>query len=196
MAFSSLVIYVRPRLLRSNLSILLTVVIDSLCCGIFLSLLDTTIVATALYTIATEFHAPVIVNWIVLAYLLAYLGCATLFVSIGNVLGRRNAYIAAFTIFLAFSIGCGFSQSINALIACRAAQGIGGSGLYTLALVIFDQIDTLSMRRWIPSLIGLVMVIAGVLGPVLGGIITHYTTWRWIFWIKYVQRSLNQTISN
>ena len=158
---------------------------NSLCCGLFLSLLDTTIVATTIYTIGTEFHAPIKVNWIVLAYLLAYLGCATLFVSIGNVVGRRNAYIGAFTIFLAFSIGCGFAHSIEALIACRAIQGIGGSGLYTLALVVFDEIDTPKMRLWVPSMVGLVIAIAGVLGPILGGVITRYTsTWRWIFWIK------------
>ena len=162
----------------------LTYRLTSLCCGLFLSLLDTTIIATTLYTIGTEFHAPIIVNWIVLAYLLAYLGCATIFASIGNVVGRRNAYVAAFTIFLAFSIGCGFAQSIHALIACRIFQGIGGSGLFTLALVIFDEIDTPRMRLWVPSFVGLVVAIAGVLGPIFGGIITHYTTWRWVFWIK------------
>lgn len=141
--------------------------------------------ATTLYTIGTEFHAPVTVNWIVLAYLLAYLGCATIFASISNVIGRRNAYLGAFTIFLAFSIGCGFSHSIEALIACRTAQGIGGSGLYTLALVIFGELCTPKLRKSVSSMVGLIIAIAGVLGPVLGGVITHYTTWRWIFWIKY-----------
>lgn len=163
---------------------LLTRRLNSLCCGLFLSLLDTTIVAITLYTIGADFHAPIVVNWIVLAYLLAYLGCATFFASIGNVIGPRNAYIGAFAIFLAFSIGCGFAHSIEALIACRAVQGMGGSGLYTLALVIFNHIDTPKMRQWVPSMVGLVIAIAGVLGPILGGIITHYTTWRWIFWIK------------
>ena len=162
----------------------LTISLKSLCCGLFLSLLDTTIVATTLNTIGMVFHAPIKVNWVVLAYLLAYLGCATLFASIGNVVGRRNAYLGAFTMFLAFSIGCGFAHSIEALIACRALQGIGCSGLYTQAVVIFDEINTPKMRLWVPSMVGLVIAIAGVLGPILGGIIARYTTWRWIFWIK------------
>lgn len=164
---------------------LTTCLLISLCVGLFLSLLDTTIVATTLYTIGTEFHAPVTVNWIVLSYLLAYLGCATISATISNVVGRRNTYLGAFIIFLAFSIGCGFSQSIEALIACRTAQGIGGSGLYTLALVIFGEISTPKLRKFVSSMVGLIIAVAGVLGPVLGGIITHYTTWRWIFWIKY-----------
>lgn len=169
----------------------LTTRLSSLYTGLSLSLLDTTIVATTLYTIEKEFYAPVIVNWVVLAYLLAYLGCATLSAGIGNVVGRRNAYLGAFIIFLAFSIGCGFSQSIQALIACKIAQGVGNSGLYTLALVIFGEIGTPKLRKFISSMVGLIVAIAGVPGPVLGGIITHSTTWRWIFWIKYAPASVS-----
>jgi MFS family permease len=87
-------------------------------------------------------------------------------------------------IFLAFSIGCGFSKSLNQLIACRALQGVGGSGLYSLTMVIFPEISPPKMTKWIASLVGAVIAISGVLGPVLGSIITHYTTWRWVFWIK------------
>jgi MFS family permease len=87
-------------------------------------------------------------------------------------------------IFLSFSIGCGFAQSLNQLIACRAFQGIGGSGLYSLSMVIFPEISPPKMKMWIGSLAGMVVAMAGVLGPVIGGVITHYTTWRWVFWIK------------
>jgi MFS family permease len=87
-------------------------------------------------------------------------------------------------IFLAFSIGCGFSQSLDQLIACRALQGVGGSGIYSLTMIIFPEISPPKMAKWIASLAGAVVAISGVLGPVLGGVITHYTTWRWVFWIK------------
>lgn len=156
----------------------------SLCFGLFLSLLDTTIVATALYTIGVDLNSLTSITWIALAYTLSYVGCAVIFARIGDVVGRRNTYMAAFIIFFAFSIGCGFAQSLNQLIACRALQGVGGSGLYSLTFVISPEISPYRMRKYIGILAGMVVAISGVLGPVLGGVITHYTTWRWIFWIK------------
>jgi MFS family permease len=146
--------------------------------------LDTSIVATALFTIGEDFNALTSVNWVALAYTLSYLGCSVLFARIADIVGRRNAYIAAFVIFFAFSLGCGFAQSLNQLIACRALQGIGGSGLYSLTMVILPEISPPGMTKWIGGLAGAVVAMSGVLGPVLGGIITHYTSWRWIFWIK------------
>ena len=92
--------------------------------------------------------------------------------------------MAAFIVFFAFSLGCGFAQSLGQLIAFRVMQGVGGSGLYSLTLVIFPEITPTEMKKFIGSLAGIVMAVSGVLGPVLGGVITHYTTWRWIFWIK------------
>ncbi|KAF7918915.1 hypothetical protein EAE99_008640 [Botrytis elliptica] len=156
----------------------------SLCSGLFLALLDTSIVATALYNIGVEFNSLNSVSWIALAYTLSYLGCAVLFARIGDIAGRKNAYIAAFILFFAFSIACGFAQTLNQLIAFRALQGIGGSGLYSLTMVIFPEISPPGMRRWIGSLAGAVVAMSGVLGPVIGGIITRYTSWRWIFWIN------------
>ena len=166
---------------------LLTCHCCSLCLGLFLSLLDTTIVATIFYTLGTEFQAsPTLVSWVVLSYTLAYVGCAVIYADLSNIIGRRNANLSAFVIFIAFSLGSGFAQSIHQLIVFRAFQGIGGSGLYAMTLVIFPEVTTPKMGPWIGSIIGIVVAVAGVLGPVLGGIITRYTTWRWVFWIKYV----------
>jgi MFS family permease len=162
----------------------ITLILFSLCFGLFLSLLDTTIVATALYTIGVDLKTLGSVNWVALAYTLSYLGCAVIFSRIADIVGRRNAFIAAFIIFFAFSLGCGFSQTLSQLIACRALQGVGGAGLYSLTFVILPEICPQKLVQMIGALAGAVVAMAGVLGPVLGGIITHYTTWRWIFWIK------------
>jgi MFS family permease len=137
-----------------------------------------------MYTIGIEFHSLSKVNWIALAYTLAYIGCTAIFASLSDIFGRRNAYIAASVIFLVFSIGCGFAQSIDQLIALRALQGVGGSGLYSVSFVILPEISSLRMTKMIGALAGAVIAISGILGPVLGGIITSYTTWRWIFWIN------------
>lgn len=148
----------------------------SICLGLFLSFLDTSIVATAIYTIGDDFQSLSKVNWIALAYTLAYIGCTAIFASVSDVSGRRNAYLAASVIFLAFSIGCGFAQSLNQLIALRALQGVGGSGLYSVGFVILPEISSLRMTKMIGALAGAVIAMSGILGPVLGGIITNYTT--------------------
>ncbi|KAF5243706.1 hypothetical protein FOXYS1_15293, partial [Fusarium oxysporum] len=137
--------------------------------GLFLSMIDTSIVATSLHSIGVDFEVLEDVNWVALAYTLAYLGCAIVFARISDIVGRRDAFIAAYIIFFIFSIACGFARSINQLIAFRALQGIGGSD---------------SMKQHIAALVGLVITMSGVLGPVLGGILTHYASWRWVFWIN------------
>jgi MFS family permease len=146
--------------------------------------MDSTIVATALYTIGEDLKSLGSINWVALAYTLSYLGCAVIFARVADIVGRKNAFVAAFLIFFAFSLGCGFSQSLNQLIACRVMQGIGGSGLYSLTFVILPEISPPKVSQAIGAIAGAVVAMAGILGPVLGGIITHYTTWRWIFWIK------------
>ncbi|EKD11808.1 major facilitator superfamily transporter [Drepanopeziza brunnea f. sp. 'multigermtubi' MB_m1] len=92
--------------------------------------------------------------------------------------------MAAFIIFFAFSIGCGFAQTLTQLIAFRVLQGIGGSGLYSLTFVIMSEISPVRMQPLTGALAGAVVAMAGVLGPVLGGLITDFTTWRWVFWIN------------
>jgi MFS family permease len=156
----------------------------SICIGLFLALMDTSIIATAIYTIGVDLHSLSNVNWIALVYTLAYVSCTAIFASLSDVFGRRNMYVVASVIFLAFSTGCGFAQSLNQLIALRVLQGVGASGLYSVGFVILADISSLRMLKMIGSLAGAVIAISGILGPVLGGIISKYTTWRWIFWIN------------
>ncbi|KAK4103559.1 hypothetical protein N658DRAFT_547806 [Parathielavia hyrcaniae] len=70
------------------------------------------------------------------------------------------------------------------LIAFRAVQGLGGSGLYSLSMIIMPEVTPDRAKKHIAAAVGLVMVVAGVGGPVLGGVLTQYTSWRWVFWIN------------
>ncbi len=147
-------------------------------------MLDSSIVATSLFTIGTEFDALASVNWVALAYTLSYLGCAVMFSRMADIVGRRNAFLAAYVIFFGFSLAAGFSTNINQLIAFRALQGVGGSGLYSLTMIIWPEVSPPKYRQFIAAFAGLVIAVAGVLGPVLGGLFTKLTTWRWVFWVK------------
>lgn len=158
--------------------------------------------ATSLYTIGTEFGDLRSINWVALTYTLAYLGCSVAFAHVSDVIGRRNAFVMAFVLFCAFSLASGFAQSLHQLIAFRTIQGIGGSGmssslstccesilnlfqgLYSLTMVILPEVCPPQLFKFVGSLIGMVVAASGVLGPVLGGLLTEYTKWRWIFWIK------------
>ncbi|KAL2135894.1 hypothetical protein VTI74DRAFT_6493 [Chaetomium olivicolor] len=159
-------------------------VITGVCLGLFLSMLDSSIVATALFTIAVEFGNVEAINWVALAYTLTYLSCAVLMARISDVVGRRVAFAAAYVVFIVFSMACGFAQSMEQLIAFRAMQGLGGSGLYSVSMIIMPELTPDHQKKYIAAVVGLVLTTSGVLGPVLGGILTQYTSWRWVFWIN------------
>ncbi|KAK0627689.1 major facilitator superfamily transporter [Immersiella caudata] len=157
---------------------------SAICLGFFLALLDTSIVATSLHVIAIEFQDTETIYWVALSYTLAYLSCAVLFARISDVIGRRAAVLAAYVIFIAFSLACGWAQNLPQLIAFRALQGVGGSGLYSLTMIILPEVAPLNYQGVVSSLIGIVLAASGVLGPLIGGVLTQYASWRWVFWIN------------
>ncbi|KAI0391812.1 major facilitator superfamily transporter [Xylariaceae sp. FL0594] len=152
--------------------------------GLFLSFLDTAIVATSLFSIGTDLGDMERVNWVALAYTLSYLGCAVLLARISDVIGRRDAFLLSYVIFIAFSLGCGFAQTLDQLIAFRALQGVGGSGLYSITMIALPEVVPAKVLQALAAVIGLVITLASVLGPVLGGVLTQYASWRWVFWIN------------
>ncbi|KAL2157461.1 hypothetical protein VTH06DRAFT_6012 [Thermothelomyces fergusii] len=161
--------------------------------GLFLAMLDSSIVATSLFAISAEFGEDGedsgdgdvgALNWVALAYGLSYLGCAVLCARMSDVVGRRVAFAAAYVVFVAASLACGFARSLGQLVALRAVQGLGGSGLYSVSMIILPEVTPDRAKKYIAALVGCVIASAGVLGPVLGGLLTQYTSWRWVFWIN------------
>jgi MFS family permease len=146
--------------------------------------MDMSIISTALFTISVDFKSYRQTIWAALAYILADLGCAVFFTRLADVFGRKQMLLASFSFFTVFSLACGFSQTVEQLIVFRTLQGIGGTGLYSLTMVISPEISPPKYLHHVVSAIGATVAVAGVMGPVLGGIITGNTTWRWIFWLK------------
>jgi MFS family permease len=165
----------------------LILLLTSLFTGLFLSFLDTTIVAVALPVIASQFNDFSHASWVLTAYLLTYMAFAIIISRFSDLFGKKTVEVASFTVFIAFSLGCGLSQSMTQLIILRALQGIGGSGLYSMMMVIGLNAVQPTRRALIGAGIGVVMVVSGILGPVLSGAITGdrtSDTWRWIFYLN------------
>lgn len=154
--------------------------------GLFLSLIDATVVATMLVDISAEYKDFKASSWVVLAYTLTEVGFAVAMARLSDCLGRKVVCISSFVIFLAASMGCGASTNLDQLIGFRAAQGVGGAGLYAIALISFPELSPPSKIVIVSSAMGAIVALAGVCGPVIGGLLTTYVGWRYVFWIKYV----------
>ncbi|KAI0388569.1 putative MFS multidrug transporter [Xylariaceae sp. FL0594] len=161
-----------------------TVLVAILLLGLLFSSLDASIVSTSLVTLSIDLHNFLDAPWVVLAYLLAYLGLAIAFAKLSDIYGRRDTICVAWVLFAGFSVGCGLAKTMTQLIVCRVFQGMGGSGLYSLAQIALFEIGPVHKPSLMGALIGLTLAVSYVLGPVLGGVISTTANWRWIFWIN------------
>jgi EmrB/QacA subfamily drug resistance transporter len=149
-----------------------------------LASLDQTIVSTALPTIVGEFGELAHLSWIVTAYLLTTTIVTPLYGKLGDLFGRKIVLQLAILLFLVGSVLCGLSQSMGALIAFRALQGIGGGGLMVTIMAVVGDLFTPRERGRYQGIFGGVFGLATVLGPLIGGFFVEHLTWRWIFFIN------------
>ncbi|KAK8867744.1 MFS general substrate transporter [Apiospora arundinis] len=155
-----------------------------LLCGLFLSGLESSIIATALVSISEAFQDSQRSNWIVTSYFITYTGFLIIFARLSDLFGRKSTLVTAITIFTAFSAACGGAQTMTQLIILRAFQGMGGAGLYSLAMSITPEVTPWKYMGLVLASYGPCFVIASLLGPVLGGVIATHTSWRWIFFLN------------
>ncbi|KAF7940150.1 uncharacterized protein EAE98_000277 [Botrytis deweyae] len=151
---------------------------------VFLVNMEVSIVSTSLVSMTNEFHGFDESTWVITAYLATYTGFLIIWGRLSDVFGRKWTYVATNFIFLAFSAGCGAAQSMLQLIICRAFQGLGASGAFSVSLTIFYEFIPPPKYPLYGSFISLLSTVGALVGPLVGGAIDTTSTWRWVFFLN------------
>ncbi|MGQ4601040.1 DHA2 family efflux MFS transporter permease subunit [Nocardia sp. R6R-6] len=154
----------------------------ALVAGVFMILLDMTIVAVANPAIMTDLHADISqVVWVTSAYLLTYAVPLLVTGRLGDRFGPKNIYLIGLAVFTGASLWCGLSGSIGALIAARAAQGVGAALMTPQTMAVITRTFPPNRRGAAMGLWGGIAGLATLVGPILGGVLVDGLGWEWIF---------------
>src|SRR5437879_7348265 len=154
-------------------------------CAMFMQSLDSTIIATALPTIADSIgETPLRLNVAITCYLLSLAVFIPISGWTADRFGARRVFSLAIVVFTLGSIGCGMANSLSALVAARIVQGMGGALMVPVGrLVLLRTVEKSDLVRAM-SYVSVPALIGPVMGPPLGGFIVTYWSWPWIFFIN------------
>jgi EmrB/QacA subfamily drug resistance transporter len=163
--------------------------IISISLATFMSALDGTIVNIALPTISSSFDIPAsTVAWVSTIYLLVMAGCVLIFGKISDVIGFKKVFLSGFLIFTIGSFTCGFLpdfiHSFPSLIGSRAFQAVGGAMITAIGPAMVTAYIPMEQKG---KAMGVVLTFAALgtaIGPSIGGILTQFLSWNWIFFIN------------
>src|SRR5689334_16509221 len=153
--------------------------------GLFMIMLDNTVVNVALPAIARDLHIGLSeLEWVVTGYALTF---AALLLSGGKLadrFGRRRLYVLGIIVFTAASLACGLANTGGVLIGARIAQGVGAALLNPATLSIISATFPARQRGMAIGIWAGVSALALAIGPLVGGLITEHASWNWIFFVN------------
>jgi EmrB/QacA subfamily drug resistance transporter len=151
----------------------------------FMELLDGTIVVTAIPRISASLDITVAAaGLVVTAYLVTVAVLIPLSAWLTLRFGYRRVLLSAITIFTLASVGCAASQSLDELLAMRVLQAVGGAMMAPVGrMIVFERADKSQVMRLMSYIVWPALV-APVIAPLAGGVITTYADWRWLFLIN------------
>ena len=153
--------------------------------GLFIDIMDTTIVNVAIPTLASEFNVTGTgIEWLVLGYLLSLAVWIPASGWIGDKFGAKRTFLFALFIFTVASVLCGTANSLGQMIAFRILQGVGGGMLTPVGTAMLFRAFPPQERARASTVLIVPTVIAPALGPIVGGLLIDNTSWRWIFYVN------------
>lgn len=153
--------------------------------GIIMSILDTTIVNVALDTLARDFGTDLTtIQWVATGYMLALATVIPLTGWASHRFGTKRLFMISLLLFTLGSVLCGMAWSSGSLIAFRVLQGFGGGMMMPVGMTILTQHAGPAKVGRMMGVIGVPMLLAPIVGPILGGWLIDEVSWRWIFYVN------------
>ncbi|NPV87365.1 MAG: MFS transporter [Anaerolineae bacterium] len=158
--------------------------------SLFLASMEGTVVATAMPTIVAQLGGLSIYSWVFSIYMLTSTTTGPVYGKLSDIFGRRRLYVFSMLLFLAGSVLCALSRTMEQLIVFRAIQGLGAGGVLPLAFTIIGEIFTLEERARMQGLFSGVWGVSSVIGPFIGGFLVDRVAWQWVFLINLLPGAL------
>lgn len=153
--------------------------------GLFMDIMDSTVVNVTLPTLGREFHAGnTTLEWIITGYLLSLAVWIPAAGWVGDRFGTKKTFLFAMAIFTGCSALCGFARSIDQLILFRVLQGVGGGMMTPVGTAMLFRAFPPEERPKASAILAVPTQIAPALGPIFGGWLVTSVSWRWIFYIN------------
>nr|AVP77532.1 major facilitator superfamily protein [Flammulina velutipes] len=150
---------------------------------VFVTALDSVIIATSLPTINTTFHAGAVVSWVPSAYMLTSAAFQPIYGRFSDIFGRKTALALAMSIFMFGNLLAGFSKKIIQVIIFRGIAGAGGGGIVSMMQIVVSDVVTLRDRGKYQGIIQAIVAVGYTAGPLIGGALSESVGWRWSFWV-------------
>jgi EmrB/QacA subfamily drug resistance transporter len=153
--------------------------------GAIMSILDTTVVNVAIDHLAVAFHSPLTtIQWVITGYTLSLAAVIPVTGWAADRFGTKRIYMGSLVLFTLGSMASGLAWSADSLIFFRVLQGIGGGMIMPAVMTILTQKAGPHRMGRVMGILGVPMLIAPILGPILGGWLVDDASWRWIFFIN------------